>query len=108
MGVSSLGASDSVATFSIGIFLVGAALSSVPSGWLFSTFFLVGCFCQVLGSSFGGLGLHSERVWVVLIGCLFVGFGQGIEFYRFSATEMTPDELKPRAVTYVLAGGVAS
>ena len=112
LSVSSLGASDSVATFSIGIFLIGAALSSVPSGWLFSTLgrkrgFLIGCAGQVVGSSLGGLGLHYEKVWVVLMGCLFVGFGQGIgQFYRFSATEMTPDELKPRAVTYVLAGGV--
>jgi len=112
LSVKSLGASDSAATFSIGIFLIGAAISSVPSGWLFGTLgrqkgFLLGCFGQILGSAFGVIGINYNKVWVVLMGCMFVGFGQGIgQFYRFSATEMTPNEIRPRAVTYVLAGGI--
>jgi len=53
------------------------------------------------------LSIQQTSTNLLLIGCLFVGLGQGIgQFYRFSATELTPDKLKARAVTYVLTGGV--
>jgi len=53
------------------------------------------------------VSMQQDSTNLLLIGCLFVGLGQGIgQFYRFSATELTPDKLKARAVTYVLTGGV--
>lgn len=43
----------------------------------------------------------------VFLGCFFVGLGQGLgQFYRFSAVEISTPDLKSRAVTYVLSGGV--
>jgi MFS family permease len=108
----SLHGSDTVATFTIGTFLIGAALSSVPSSYLFKNFgrhfgFQIGCVNVMCGSICGYLAIDSTDVGLLLLGCTLSGFGQGLgQFYRFSATEMTPDELKPRAVTYVLAGGI--
>jgi MFS family permease len=107
-----LGASNSLSAFTIGVFLIGAALSSVPSGWLFRTYgrfwgFTFGCIFQFIGSALGTLALSSnQQVWLYL-GCFSIGLAQGLgQFYRFSAVEITPGELKSRAITYVLSGGI--
>lgn len=107
-----IGASNSLAAFTIGIFLIGAAISSVPSGWIFRKFgrfwgFSIGCFFQVLGSLLGALSLVSDSLFVLFLGCLSIGLAQGLgQFYRFSAVEVTPANLKNQAVTYVLSGGI--
>lgn len=107
-----IGASDSLASFTVGIFLIGAALSSVPSGILFRRFgrfigFTVGCTCQLVGSILGFLSLYNNDLTTLFFGCFILGLGQGLgQFYRFSAIELSPPELKSRAVTYVLSGGI--
>lgn len=112
LAAQSLGASDSLAPFSIGIFLLGAAVSSYPSGTLFRKVgrflgFSVGCLYQVLGSVFGCIGIQCDSLFSMMVGCFFVGLGQGLgQFYRFSAVEISPDHLKSEAVTLVLTGGV--
>jgi MFS family permease len=131
LSAKQLGASDSFAAFTIGTFLIGAAVSSVPSGLLFRKYgrflgFSVGCMCQIIGSIFGSFAIASKDITSLYIGCFFIGLGfffiypffftvhhiilfkgQGLgQFYRFSAVEITPPELKSRAVTYVLSGGI--
>lgn len=107
-----LGASKSLAAFTVGTFLIGAAVSSVPSGWLFRKYgrfggFLMGCFCQFTGSAFGVLSMYTKELFWLYLGCLSIGLAQGLgQFYRFSAVEITPAEFKSRAVTYVLSGGI--
>jgi MFS family permease len=104
--------SNSLAAFTIGIFLIGAAVSSVPSGWLFRTYgrfwgFTLGCFFQLVGSFLGTLALLVDQPAWLYLGCFSVGLAQGLgQFYRFCAVEITPPELKSRAVTYVLSGGI--
>eukprot|EP01040_Poterioochromonas_malhamensis_P015709 gene15709-17636_t len=112
LSATNLGASNSLAAFTIGVFLIGAALSSVPSGWLFRTYgrfwgFTLGCFFQFLGSALGALAIiSSESVWLYL-GCFSIGLAQGLgQFYRFSAVEISPPELKSSAITYTLSGGI--
>eukprot|EP01035_Chromulina_nebulosa_P020643 gene20643-26765_t len=112
LSVQSLGASDSFAAFAVGVFLIGAAISSVPSAKLFSSYgrfagFSVGCCCQFIGSLLGSTAMYFGIVEVVYMGCFFIGLGQGLgQFYRFSAVEVSPPEFKSRAITYVLSGGI--
>ncbi len=104
--------SNSLAAFTIGVFLIGAAVSSVPSGWLFRTYgrfwgFSLGCFFQLVGSLLGTMSLLLNQPLWLYLGCFSVGLAQGLgQFYRFSAVEVTPAHLKSRAVTYVLSGGI--
>lgn len=112
LSATSLGASKSLAAFTVGVFLIGAALSSVPSGWIFRRFgrftgFAIGCLCQLIGSVLGSLAMLTGEIFWLYLGCLSVGLAQGLgQFYRFSAVEITPLEFKSRAITYVLSGGV--
>ena len=107
-----IGVSDSLAPFTIGIFLMGAAISSVPSGFFFRKYgriggFTIGCVCQVIGSILGIGAMYLNDQAALFIGCMFVGLGQGLgQFYRFAAVEISPVYFKSKAVTYVLTGGV--
>lgn len=61
----------------------------------------------MIGSVLGFIAMYSESPFILFMGCLFVGFGQGLgQFYRFAAVEISPEEFKGSAVTYVLTGGV--
>ncbi len=112
LSAKELGASKSLSAFTIGVFMLGAAVSSVPSGWLFRTYgrfvgFSFGCLFQVIGSVLGSLAIATDSLTLLYLGCFSIGLGQGLgQFYRFSAIEVTPDHLKSRAVTYVLSGGI--
>lgn len=107
-----LGASNSLAAFAVGVFLLGAAASSVPSASLFAKYgrfygFSLGCLCQMAGSFIGATAIALKLLPFIYLGCFFVGLGQGLgQFYRFSAIEVSPPELKSKAITYVLSGGV--
>lgn len=109
-----LGLSDNIAAFTIGAFLIGAAVSSVPSGPLFRVYgryigFTTGCVCQLIGGGLGVLAMMYDIPTALFMSCFFLGLSQGLgQFYRFSAMEVAPPQLKSRAVTYVLTGGVLS
>lgn len=83
-----VGVSDALAPFSIGIFLLGAAFSSVPSGYFFRRYgrlggFTIGCLCQVIGSILGVGAMYLDDATLLFLGCFFVGLGQGLgQFYR--------------------------
>jgi MFS family permease len=112
LSAKDLGASNSLAAFTVGAFLIGAALSSVPSGWLFRKYgrfvgFTLGCAFQLIGSALGTIAIYSRQLVWLYFGCLSIGLAQGLgQFYRFSAVEISPPEFKSSAITYVLSGGV--
>lgn len=107
-----LGASSSISAFTVGCFLIGAAVSSVPSGAIFRKYgrklgFSLGSIFQLIGAAFGAIAVVGHFLPILFVACFFVGLSQGLgQFYRFAAVEVSPDYLKSRAVTYVLSGGI--
>jgi MFS family permease len=112
LAAKEIGASDTLAPFTIGTFLIGAAVSSVPSGKLFKAYgrywgFAFGCLCQLAGSAVGSFAMIVDSLVLLFIGCFCVGLGQGLgQFYRFAAVEVASEKNSSKAVTYVLTGGV--
>ena len=108
----SLGASDSVATFSIALFITGCAAVSVPAIWLFESMgrvggFLVGCAMCVIGGGLGLVGVITRSPALLFAACFCSGASQGLgQFYRFAAMEVCHESMKPVATTLVLSGGV--
>lgn len=83
-----LGATDTLAAFTIGVFLIGAAVSSVPSGWLFRTYgrylgFTAGCMCQIIGSGLGITAIATDSLFALYISCFFIGLGQGLKVLSY-------------------------
>ena len=107
-----LGASEALAPFTCGAFLLGAALASLPSTFLFSAFgrrggFLFGALCGIAGGALGLIALRFSLPAVAFfISCALIGLAQGFgQFYRFAAFEVAPSR-KPVAMALVLSGGV--
>ena len=112
LSAKSIGADDYLATFTIGTFSMGSAISALCSGHIFKYIgrrlgFLVGAGCQMTGALLGVLSIRGETVFLLLIGCAFIGFGQGVgNFLRFCASESVPRKQKSKAITYVMTGGI--
>ncbi|WP_137925085.1 MFS transporter [Cupriavidus sp. 2SB] len=103
-----------LATLPISLFVVGMALSTLPVGVLARRFgrsiaFLAGNICGVLVGILAAIALVNESFALYCVSMLFGGaYAAVVLTFRFAAAEcVSPDE-KPRALSLVLAGGVAA
>ena len=62
-----------------------------------------------LGATISAIALYQGSFALFLLGALFAGVymsGQG--FYRFAATDTAPKAFQPKAISYVMGGGLAA
>lgn len=101
-------------TAPIAAMLLGTALATFPASTLMARIgrragFILGAVLGVIGglASAGGVWLHSLPM--LCAGTLLVGTYQGFaQFYRFAASEVADDAFRPKAISLVLAGGIAA
>ena len=73
------------------------------------TGFLVGAAGGLLGSSVSAYGLVQGSFGTFLVGAYMTGIYMSAQgFYRFAATDTASDAFKPKAISYVMAGGLVS
>ena len=103
-----------LATLPISLIVFGS-MTSAP--WMSSLMqargrrfgFLVGATGGLIGGAVGMLGLLLANFWVFLAGSYLTGIYMAAQgFYRFAATDTASDAFKPKAISYVLAGGLIS
>ena len=102
------------ATLPVTMAVLGSMLSATPMSAFMQrrgrrSGFVLGSAAGAFGAAIGALGLLNGSFTMFLIGALFTGVymsGQG--FYRFAATDMASDAFKPKAISYVMAGGLLS
>jgi len=71
--------------------------------------FFVGALGGALGAGIASLGLYLDNFAVFLIGSYLTGIYMSAHgFYRFAAADSASDEFRPRAISYVMAGGLLS
>lgn len=103
-----------LATLPISLFVVGMALSTLPVGMLARRFgrptaFLAGNVCGVLVGLLAALALVKQSFALYCVSMLFGGaYAAVVLTFRFAAAECVSAEEKPRALSLVLAGGVAA
>ena len=71
--------------------------------------FMLGALAGAVGAAIGAYGLYAGSFMWLLIGSYFTGIylsAQG--FYRFAATDTASDAFRPKAISYVMAGGLPS
>ena len=108
----SIGINRSVAPFTIGMFLIGAALISAYSAQIFTALgrakgFGFGCALGLAGGVLGAIAMEVKAAWLIFIACFLIGTSQGLgQFYRFAATEICDDDERAPAVALVLSGGI--
>ncbi|GAB4273007.1 MAG: MFS transporter [Pararhodobacter sp.] len=102
------------ATMPVSMAVLGSMLSATPMSALMQRAgrragFTMGTVAGATGAAIGALGLLYGSFALFLLGSLFTGIYMSAQgFYRFAATDTASDEFKPKAISYVMAGGLLS
>ena len=73
------------------------------------TGFLLGSLGGLCGSAIGASGLATGSFGLLLAGSYLTGVYMSAQgFYRFAATDTASDAYRPKAISYVMAGGLVS
>jgi MFS family permease len=89
--------------------LAATPVSNIMQKYGRRTGFMIGAMFGAIGGAIGAYGLYTANFYVFLLGALFTGVymsNQG--FYRFAATDTASDAFRPKAISYVMAGGLLS
>jgi MFS family permease len=69
--------------------------------------FIVGAIGGALGAAIAAYGLFINAFWMLLLGSYFTGIYMSAHgFYRFAAADSASDAFRPKAISYVMAGGL--
>ncbi len=110
----SLAPNPCFATLPISLIVLGSMFAATPISNIMQRFgrqagFLVGITGGILGGSIGAWGLLTQSFVIFLIGSFFTGVYMSAHgFYRFAAADTASDEFRPKAISYVMAGGLAA
>ncbi|MFW2542630.1 MFS transporter [Primorskyibacter sp. 2E107] len=102
------------ATLPISLIVLGSMLSATPLSALMQRYGRrAGFWAGAAGGALGGLicfyGLYIASFPVFLIGSLCTGVYMSAQgFYRFAAADTASDDFRPKAISYVMAGGLIS
>ncbi len=104
----------SLATLPVSVFVIGMALATLPMGYIGRRFgrrtaFLTGNTCGVIVGLLAAYALKLQSFTLFCIAMLFGGaYAAVVLTFRFAAAECVDAAQKPRALSTVLAGGVAA
>ena len=110
----SLASNPCWATLPISFMVIGSMLTATPLSALMQKYgrragFAVGAVGGMIGGAVGAWGLIQHSFLAFLIGALFTGVYMSAQgFYRFAATDTASDDFRPKAISYVMAGGLLS
>ncbi|MPW20463.1 Tetracycline resistance protein [Paraburkholderia piptadeniae] len=109
---NALAPSHALATLPISIFVVGMAACSLPSGAIAQrygrrTAFLTGTGCGMLAGLLAALAVVVSAFWLFCAATFFGGaYAAVVLSFRFAAADCVQSERRPRALSFVMAGGV--
>ncbi|MDH0127097.1 MFS transporter [Brucella intermedia GD04153] len=109
---NTLAPSPALATLPISVFVVGMAACTLPAGAIAQRFgrraaFLTGAGCGVLTGLLAALGVMIGSFWLFCAATFFGGaYAAVVLSFRFAAADCVPAERRPRALSFVMAGGV--
>jgi len=73
------------------------------------TGFVIGATGGLIGSLLAAYGVSTGSFWLLLLGSYLTGTYMSAQgFYRFAATDTASDAFRPKAISYVMAGGLLS
>lgn len=111
---STLAPSPLLSTLPITASVLGSMLAATPMSALMAragrrTGFVTGALGGALGAAFGVWGLYTHSFWLFVIGALFTGVYMSAQgFYRFAAADTASPAFRPKAISWVMAGGLIS
>ncbi|QOL79807.1 MFS transporter [Pseudooceanicola spongiae] len=110
----SLAPTPCLATLPISLVVLGSMLAATPVSGIMQKYgrrtgFFTGAFFGTIGAIVGATGLYLASFPIFLLGSLLTGVYMSAQgFYRFAATDTASDAFRPKAISYVMAGGLAA
>jgi MFS family permease len=102
----------SLATVPLSMYVLGMASGTLPTGWLSRAYgrrvaFFIGTGCGVLTGALGALAILRGQFWLFCLATFLGGlYGSVAQSYRFAAADGASAAFRPKAVSWVMAGGV--
>ena len=102
------------ATLPISLIVLGSMLSATPLSAIMQRYgrrtgFVIGAMAGALGGAIGAYGLYLASFPIFLLGSLITGVYMSCQgFYRFAAADTASEGFRPKAISYVMAGGLLS
>ncbi|MCX7566117.1 MFS transporter [Sulfitobacter sp. F26169L] len=110
----SLASNVCLATLPISMIVLGSMFWATPVSAIMQRFgrragFFLGALGGALGGAVGAYGLMIQSFPIFLIGSFLTGLYMSAHgFYRFAAADTASDEFRPKAISYVMAGGLVA
>ncbi|MBL6679685.1 MAG: MFS transporter [Alphaproteobacteria bacterium] len=107
-----LSTNSALATIPLSLQFLTIALTLIPVSLLMGKFgrrpmFLIGALCAFIGCLIIAFSILSKSFSVFILGSILLGFSQANQqFYRYAAADNVSYNLKSKAISLVLAGGV--
>ena len=103
-----------LATLPISVMVLTSMLTALPASHFMGRFgrragFLVGATAGATGGALAAAALLTDRFELLLAGSAFTGIYQSTQgFFRFAAADTASPAFKPKAISWVFAGGLVS
>jgi len=103
-----------LATLPLAVQMLAGMLTTIPASLLMRRFgrragFLIGSTLGLAGAALATVAILNDRFLVFVMAAalsgMFTGFGN---YYRFAAADAATPDYRPRAISYVMAGGVVA
>ncbi len=110
----SLASNVCFATLPISLIVLGSMVSATPLSSFMQKYgrragFIVGALGGALGGAIGAYGLYLNNFPIFLAGSFLTGVYMSAQgFYRFAAADTASEAFRPKAISYVMAGGLLS
>ena len=109
-----LAANICFATLPISLIVLGSMIAANPLSAIMQrqgrrVGFFIGAAAGAAGGAIGAVGLWQGSFALLLLGSVITGIYMSAQgFYRFAAADTASDAYRPKAISYVMAGGLAS
>ncbi len=112
VGLHLLGLDKSLATLPVTGFVVGTALATLPAGILARRLgrrkgLMIGSLLGVCGGLLAAYAVFLSSFWFFCFGVSLAGASSAfVQQYRFAAADSASESFRPKAISWVMAGGV--
>jgi MFS family permease len=103
-----------LATLAVTAMVLGSMLAAAPLSAFMARHsrragFMLGAVAGMIGAILSAAGLWVQDFWLFVAGALFTGVYMSANgFFRFAVTDTASDAFRPKAISYVMAGGLLS